>query len=579
LIKIKPLIGKRSFELFWVKLMIFDIRSLSNGEMIECDICIIGAGVAGLSFAVEFVNKGFNVAVMESGDTVPSVDIQSLNYGDNVGFPYFELDQARVRAFGGTSHQWKIKLGDDRLGVRLRAMDEIDFEERDWIPYSGWPFRKRELDPYYERAHEFCQIGKYSYDISDWKERGDEYVFPFDRHIVDTTIFQFTRKEILYRHYGELLSMCENIRVFLHATVGRIQMDENARNVEYLHVTGLHKKEYKVKARYYILAGGGLEIPRLLFLSDDIVKNGVGNDHDLVGRFFMEHPHLRSGYIVPNDIGLIRKLDMYKIHVSHDVHIMAKLRLAEDYIRKHRLLNFSMAVYPRSMSEPPEVIKKTKSFLKSLIRGKVRSKKDFTDLYAILKRDPTGIPGYLGRRSRAKLDAKYRQKINTPSVLVLNPMSEQAPNHASRVTLDNKRDSLGQRRIKLDWRLSEIDIKTILVAQKAIKSQLEEKGIGTMVIEMKDYMPPVDLRGGWHHMGTTRMHNDPKLGVVDQDCKIHSVSNLYVASASVFPTVGYANPVLTTVALSIRLADHIRNKFDSSVERSQIERKTVRTGQ
>jgi choline dehydrogenase-like flavoprotein len=555
--------------------MIFDIRSLPNDEMIECDICVIGAGIAGLSFVVEFANKGLNVTVLESGDTEPSVSLQSLNYGENVGFPYYELDKARVRAFGGTSHSWHVKLGGDLLGVRLRALDEIDFEERVWVPYSGWPFRKKELDPYYERAHKFCQIGKYSYNVSDWKKKGDEYVFPFDNNVVETTVFQFARREVVYEYYREILSKYDNIKVYLHATAMKIRMDEQGRYVDHIYVSGLHKKNYKIRAKDYVLAGGGLEIPRLLLLSTDIAKNGIGNDHNLVGRFFMEHPHLRSGYIIPNDSRLIQQLGMYRVHESHGVHVMAKLRLAEEYIRKQKLLNFTVSVHPYSLNQRPKVLKKFTGFLKSFLRGRITSKKDFTEISEFFKRDPYGIPAYYGRQFRAKFDKGYRRKIHTPGLLILNPMSEQAPNPDSRVILDDKRDSLGQQRIKLDWRLSEIDIKTILHAQKAIKAQLEEKGIGTLVIEMKDHTPPVDLHGGWHNMGTTRMHTDPKLGVVDQDCKIYGVSNLYVAGASVFPTVGYANPVLTTVALSIRLADHIKSKFDSPVKCSQNERKSV----
>jgi choline dehydrogenase-like flavoprotein len=139
-------------------------------------------------------------------------------------------------------------------------------------------------------------------------------------------------------------------------------------------------------------------------------------------------------------------------------------------------------------------------------------------------------------------------------------MSEQAPNPASRVTLSEERDLLGRRRPKLDWRLTALDIRTIGRAQEIIDREMRRAGIGKLEIELRGERPPQDLHGGWHHMGTTRMHTDPKRGVVDENCRVHGTSNLYIAGSSVFPTSGFANPVLTTVALALRLADHLKKE-------------------
>jgi choline dehydrogenase-like flavoprotein len=143
-------------------------------------------------------------------------------------------------------------------------------------------------------------------------------------------------------------------------------------------------------------------------------------------------------------------------------------------------------------------------------------------------------------------------------VFLLNHMAEQAPNPSSRVTLGQERDALGQNRVQLDWHLSPIDIKSMIRAQGIIDEELRHAGLGRLRIELEDETPPGDLHGGWHHMGTTRMHVDPQKGVVDENCKVHGISNLFIAGSSVFPTGGYANPVLTIVALAIRLADHIK---------------------
>ena len=143
-------------------------------------------------------------------------------------------------------------------------------------------------------------------------------------------------------------------------------------------------------------------------------------------------------------------------------------------------------------------------------------------------------------------------------VFELNHMTEQSPNPHSRVTLSDERDIFGRNRVRLDWRLTPLDMRSIIKAQEIIDQELRYAGLGRLEIELRTETPPEHLEGGWHHMGTTRMHRDPKRGVVDEHCRVHEITNLFIAGPSVFPTGGYANPVLTFVALAIRLADYIK---------------------
>jgi choline dehydrogenase-like flavoprotein len=154
---------------------------------------------------------------------------------------------------------------------------------------------------------------------------------------------------------------------------------------------------------------------------------------------------------------------------------------------------------------------------------------------------------------------EFRRKLKKPVThFKLNHMTEQVPNPDSRIRLSGEKDRLGRNRIQLDWRLSGIDVRSIIRSQEIIDEQLRKAGLGQLQITMQDESNTQGVQGGWHHMGTTRMHADPKQGVVDTDCRVHGISNLYIAGPSVFPTCGYANPVLTIVALSIRLADKIK---------------------
>jgi choline dehydrogenase-like flavoprotein len=154
--------------------------------------------------------------------------------------------------------------------------------------------------------------------------------------------------------------------------------------------------------------------------------------------------------------------------------------------------------------------------------------------------------------------------LSDPLVSVVVDL-EQQPNFHSRVCLSDQIDSLGMKRAKLDWRISEIERTTARHLNNLIAEELKKLGFGQ--IDAAGWLTsttPVrdgELYGTYHHIGTTRMSKDPRDGVVNEDCRAHGVDNLYLAGCSVFPTGGHANPTLTIVALAIRVADHLRGRF------------------
>jgi choline dehydrogenase-like flavoprotein len=165
------------------------------------------------------------------------------------------------------------------------------------------------------------------------------------------------------------------------------------------------------------------------------------------------------------------------------------------------------------------------------------------------------------RKIHSLLSRAYRKFKPPETRFRLNQMTEQIPNPDSRILLVEEKDAFGRNRVCLDWRLSSSDIRSIIRSQEIINEELQKAGLGRLQITMTKKKLPSNLQGGWHHMGTTRMHVNPGKGVVDENCRAHGISNLFIAGPSVFPTCGYANPVLTIVALAIRLADHVKNKF------------------
>ena len=141
--------------------------------------------------------------------------------------------------------------------------------------------------------------------------------------------------------------------------------------------------------------------------------------------------------------------------------------------------------------------------------------------------------------------------------------AEHLPHRSSRVVLATDRDALGMPRLRTQVAFTEQDVRTVEKFHRVLAAQLSATGTGAFHAYDPDLVSQIEDRlthfnSMYHHLGTTRMSASPATGVVDRDCRVHGVDNLYVAGGSVFPTGGYANPTLTVVALALRLADRLR---------------------
>ena len=547
--------------------MIIDSRSLPNNETIKTDICIVGAGTAGIILAKELMDKQFRVCLLESGGLEPDQETQKLCWGENIGLPYFTLDTARARYFGGSSNRWHIAIGNNSLGARMRPLDEIDFEERDWIPYSGWPFDKSHIDPYYKRAQSICKIEPFTYDVGDWEDSIRTPRLPLTEDRVKTIIFKFGSNYPFIKYIPKEISKAGNINIYLHANVIEIETDEPARTVTRLCVATLQGNRFWVSAKVFILAAGGIETPRLLLLSNKRQKFGLGNQNDLVGRFFMEHLHFWSGIFVPSEPDIFKSTALYNnVNRVNGLPIIGKLAFTSKVLRREKMVNHCVQLIPRIVLNSshsrlfyPGISSESVSSAKILVSA-IRGRNIPDDFGKHIKNVLTGMDDIAVAAYR-KVRRKIYKNFNKKRIREFNlaHMAEQIPNPNSRITLSDERDSLGLNRVLLNWQVSSADILSAIRAQEIIDEELRHSGLGRLYIHMNDEKPPSDLHGGYHHMGTTRMHTDPKKGVVDKNCKVHNISNLFIAGPSVFPTGGYANPVLTIVALAVRLADHIKN--------------------
>ena len=270
--------------------MFVDARSVPTGTVIETEVCIVGGGAAGITLAREFTNSSFRVILLESGGAEPDQATQDLYAGSDIGRPYDLFPTSRLRYFGGTTNHWG--------GVWCDMPSSLDFEMREGVPYSGWPFPLSYLEPWYRRAQPVLKLGPYGYALSDWGIAPSDIPEPFRGPHFVCQVLQQGPATRFGPEYGPELRQARNLSVYLHANALRFEASENGGAVRQVNVGVLPDGRFTVRARIYILAAGGIENARLLLLSESEAGVGLGNDHDLVGRFFMLHLEYSGGVIV-----------------------------------------------------------------------------------------------------------------------------------------------------------------------------------------------------------------------------------------------------------------------------------------
>lgn len=502
-------------------------------ERIDADVCIIGAGAAGITAARELINSGLEVCLLESGGFEYEQSIQDLYKGVSVGKEY-PVDSTRLRMFGGTTNHWS---------GTCRPLDALDFEERAWVPHSGWPINKTHLDPYYARAQEVCQLGPYDYSAGRWETSEAKHAKALGEGIY-TTVFQFSPPTRFGAVYRDELKRAGNLRVLLYATVLQLQLVAGGDAVDHVRVHSNGGRGFRVHAKYFVLAAGGIESPRLLLLSDTIQRNGIGNEFDLVGRFFMDHPILHDtahgmldGEVDLNYYRWRRKVD--------GTEVGGFLAFRPQMQKRGNLLNCGLQMRP---AEAAPAVRSMHRVLKSLKRWDMPDELG-EDVWTMLK-DMDDVAG-----------AVYR-KLFGPVLTRFSYWAEPQPNPDSRITLNTERDRLGQRKVQVAWRTTRTDSENLARAHRLLAAELGRIDLGRIRLNFDSengaWPETPELHKSNHHIGTLRMASDAKRGVVDRDCRVHGVDNLYVASSAVFPTAGHANPTLTIVALAIRLADHLQ---------------------
>ena len=526
--------------------MFIDARSVPTGTVLETEVCIVGAGAAGISLAREFTNSGFRVVLLESGGTELETSTQDLYAGRNIGRPYYDPTVHRLRYFGGTTNHW---------AGRCALPDALDFEVREGIPYSGWPFSRDQLEPWYRRAQAVCDLGPYGYSPSDWGIAPNDIPEPFRGPHFVCQVMQVSPPTRFGPEYAPELRHAQNLTVYLHANALRFDVSENGAEVQQLSVGILPDGRLTVRARIYVLATGAIENARLLLLSDKAASIGLGNEHELVGRFFMVHLEYSGGIIALADPYMDLKFQTgtpgaFYNRFGVNRRFVSYICLSEETRRQLKLPHLRFR-FDNQLHQSPQAV----DALKQLIGRTDHGAEIRNDLGSVM-RDLNGIATFVTRK------ALFGRGVPSEGIL-LGCTSEQMPNAESRIGLDREVDVFGLRKVTIDWRLTADDKRGMAIGHRIFAAELGRAGFGRVrsTVSQDDVSWPQDMYGDEHNIGTTRMHRDATLGVVDENCRVHSVTNLYVAGSSVFPTSGAFNPTLTIVALALRLADHIKERF------------------
>ena len=544
--------------------MFVDARRLDDNSTIEADVCIVGGGAAGITLALQFDKKGIRTCVVESGGFRPDRATRDLYRGESIGIPYGFADGCRSRFLGGSSNCW---------GGWCRPLDEHDFERRPWINHSGWPFEKSELRPYYDRSRDILKLGPNRYDTDFWVAAIDRtYVrrIPFATGAVVDKISQFSPPLRFGHFYRNDLARSTVITVLLHANAVDIEVERDGPKVRAIKVATLTGRTARVTATIFVLAAGGIENPRLLLASNKIQPAGLGNENDLVGRFFMDHVQLFSGQIRFRAEWARNKLydEKYSYHsrdvAAYDTCVAGQLMLAPHIQQRERLLNAQMwfsSTFPGEHSATADALIRLR---RRVGQRAVPASSISRDLLAVVAHPIVTTEFIIAKGLSPRLLFRVGPRLLFRGC-TFHAIVEPLPDPESRVTLSDQRDRLGMNRVQVNWRLDSLVKRTFDRTITLIARELSNAGVADVSLD-----PPIGdgewpdtfgEEGAWHHIGTTRMHDSAKFGVVDRHSRVHGVKNLYVSGSSVFPTAGGNFPTITIVALALRLADHIAEQL------------------
>lgn len=502
------------------------------------DVCVVGGGPAGIAIALRLAEAGAQVVLLESGGSRFEPEAQEFARAETIGSAYFPVHETRIRALGGSTWSW---------GGVCTPLDAEALPDRDWVPNGGWPIGDAELRPYLDDALALCGIPPEARRAADEQASSRFNAAQLDPTQVAPVPVYFSRPTRFGLEYFERLAGSRNLTVRLHSTLTGLRLAR--RGVECLDASW-RRTAFQVTAGTYVLACGGIENARLLLAS------GVGGP--AVGRHFMEHPRVLDRF--PVRPGSTPLADLVGDGIGGGLRFLRlstapEVQRTEGLLTSHANLQFGYAgqegetwvamrrlliAFRRPWNESP--------YYQDAGGGRLRPRA--ADVAAVLRRPDRAFLGTLGAVSGMP---QLRRSLEVWTAV------EQPPLPENRVELSTRRDPLGVPRAVIRWTVGVAEERTYRRTREVLAEALDHLEPGLAATGRGDGWAQ-RIVGNWHHEGTTRMNGDPARGVVDSDCRVHGLRNLYVAGSSVFPTSGSTSPTLTILQLSLRLADHLTGR-------------------
>lgn len=520
--------------------MLIDLREYNSAQPMQADVCIIGSGAAGIAAAREFLNTDIKVLLIESGNERFNQEIQDLYKVQFEDCQYTGAVHGRFRTVGGSTTRW---------GGQALPLTGHDFEKRDWVRHSGWPISYEEVNRYIPRALDLMRVDQMNYTTDVFPLLGLEPP-AFSKDVLDYHVSKWSPAPDFKKNYIAALKASPNITLVTNANVTRIDLNESLGKAESVQLSTMEHKTAVVQARHFLLCTGGIENARILLSNNHQMPAGIGNQHDLVGRFLQDHPSCMIGVLDKCNRGRIQKL--FNIHYRKGLKYSVRFSLNKKSQQQFKTMNATGSLFFSYQSDHAmQIISstlwavKSKSFSGRHVKRLLKLSYRFPDLI---------VPAYYY--------AFHRRSVKPRTIFDINVMTEQEPNPESRVYLSNEKDRLGIPISVVKWKLTDLSWHTTATFANLIKEQFQTAGLGE--IKLQDWLKSKDT--GWetrltdlnHHIGTTRMSELPANGVVDPSCKVHGLHNFWIAGSSVFPTGGHSNPTLTLLALTYRTVDTIK---------------------
>ena len=544
--------------------MIVSFPTADDAVLASAAIVIVGAGAAGITLACELDGCGLKVLLLEAGGTTLDRAASDEHYRGTTTSPHPEPNEFRRAGLGGTTRIW---------GGRCVPFDPIDFERRDHVPHSGWPIAYDEVAKHYPRALWYCHAGTFDFTVAGTlpgagptlpglEGEGDALLDRIERYSLPTDFG---------REHRAQLERSTNVTVLLDARCLRLRKKGGEDTIEAVEVGDRTGRRATILASRFVIACGGIETTRLLFASDP-EGPGLGNRTDRLGRFYACHFEKVVARLVAGKAPVAFDFE----RTTDGVYVRRKLQFSADAQRSHRLLNGAFRLHFPDYSDASHRsgVMSTIFLAKSTLIAEYRNilqhgagEQVASPVGAHVRNMILGAPevakfGYdwLFKRVLARRKLPYTLIPNADGTYPIEFNSEQIPLEDSRLTMGAETDRDGLRRIHVHWRIDEEDVQAAARSFFLLRERIAaatpcrvEFDDATLVASLRTAVPV-----GGHHIGTARMAGNERDGVVDTDCAVFGLPNLFVASAATFPTSSHANPTLTIVALAIRLAAHLK---------------------